>query len=341
MDYYASLNSASQQNSALDYANQQLLTSGTQNYEQEIAEFQNEFSKQITDINAEFQGKVAEITGAFARKDTAQEQLVSALEGAGGALEITKSAKKGYDKYKGDFDKFKDKLEETKDNIADKVKSSTKTDEVMASADEEQITRPQVGSEIELRNITSTPSSTTTAPATEMEGIDVPRGTYSSPFLERSEPREPLVEGAGEGAEAEASVGAEAEASVEAGAEAGAEAGTAVALEETAGEIAVAGAFDPVVDAVAGGLMLAGVGVGVFDLLTKKKTEKKIKKKQDKAEADAQEAQNQAQEAYDAQVKGTNIAYNNIRNNITANTHAGVAIGVQNIRNTYKSGGTF
>jgi len=343
MDYYSSLNSASQQSSALDYAGSQLLEQGTQGYTAQMEGFQNDFSKQIGDINAEFQGKVAEITGAFARKDTAQEQLVSALEGAGGALEITKSAKAGYEKYKGKIDETTNKIKDAVSGEEPEASGATpKTDEIMAGAgDEGELTTPRLGSEIELQPM----GGGTTQPSIGGE----PRRTYRNPFgelnperpdlpevptREPSElpevPTEPPVE-AGAGAE-EGLVG---------GAETALEGGSAVALEETAGEIAVAGAFDPVVDVVAGGLMLAGVGVGVYDLFTKKKTEKKIKKKQEDAEKASQAEQDQAQAQYDQQVKATSKSYDTIRNNITANTHAGVAIGVQNMRNTYKSGGTF
>lgn len=336
MDYYSSLNSMSQQSSSLDYAGSQLLEQGTQGYTAQMEGFQNDFSKQIGDINAEYQGKVAEITGAFARKDTAQEQLVSALEGAGGALEITKSAKAGYEKYKGKIDETTNKIKDAVSGEEPEASRATpKTDEIMAGAEGEgELTTPRLGSEIELQPM----GGGTTQPSIGGE----PRRTYRNPFGELNPERPDLPEvPTPTEPPIETEVGAEAEEGLVGGAETALEGGSAVALEETAGEVAVAGAFDPVVDVVAGGLMLAGVGVGVYDLFTKKKTEKKIKKKQEKAEKASQEEQDQAQAQYDQQVKATSKSYDTIRNNITSNTHAGVAIGVQNMRNTYKSGGTF
>lgn len=354
MDYYSSLNSMSQQSSALDYAGSQLLEQGTQGYTAQMEGFQNDFSKQIGDINAEYQGKVAEITGAFARKDTAQEQLVSALEGAGGALEITKSAKAGYEKYKGKIDETTNKIKDAVSGEEPKASGATpKTDEIMAGAGDEgelttsrlggELTTPRLGTEIELQPM----SGGTTQPSLGGE----PRRTYRNPFGELNPERPDLPEvptrepselpEVPTPTEPPIETGVGAEEGLVGGADTALEGGSAVALEETAGEIAVAGAFDPVVDVVAGGLMLAGVGVGMYDLFTKKKTEKKIKKKQEKAEKASQEEQDQAQAQYDQQVKATSKSYDTIRNNITANTHAGVAIGVQNMRNTYKSGGTF
>ena len=357
MDYYSSLNSASQQSSALDYAGSQLLEQGTQGYTAQMEGFQNDFSKEIGDINAEYQGRVAEITGAFARKDTAQEQLVATLEGAGGALEITKSAKSGYDKYIGeakdtatetkaegegminDLKSYgRGKVEEFKGAVRDKAnelsgQAEGKMSEARGRVSDLQSRAKSIyddpegelsrykrrsiqeqqergiemgenksgegGGKPPVRNIAEAKTEggggvAEVKPSME-EGYDektlrdwkeqgdemdimgertsLKLDLPSVPDREPSElpevPTEPPVE-AGAGAE-EGLVG---------GAETALEGGSAVALEETAGEVAVAGAFDPVVDVVAGGLMLAGVGVGVYDLFTKKKTEKKIKKKQ-------------------------------------------------------------
>jgi len=410
MDYYSSLNSASQQSATLDYASAQLLSEGTQGLSSQLLGFSNEYSKQIGDINAEYQGKIAEITGSFARKDTTQEQLVSALEGAGAGLEMAKSAKTGYEKYSTKVKELKTKASDLSDSVQDKVtdlkgqaegklsdlkgqaeskisdlkgQAEGKISEAPGSEARGRTTNSQfddtiddtadTSMDIELAPIqaedkTSLPNNDegeskleTSAwedkeiptqdetptqdggfgfdnPPTTDEGevrnaLESGREGYDTPFNEIKKPDLPETpEVATEGL---AEVGAET------GAETGVELGGAIALEETAGEIAVAGAFDPVVDVVAGGLMLAGVGVGLYDLFSKKKTEKKIKKEQDKAEADSQAKQDQAQAQYDTQVKKTDKTYDNIRNNITANTHAGIAIGVNNMRNTYKSGGTF
>jgi hypothetical protein len=349
--------------------------------------FQNDFSKQIGDINAEYQGKVAEITGAFARKDTAQEQLVSALEGAGGALEITKSIKSGYDKYIGEAKEAGGEAKAEGEGMINDLKSygRGKANELSAQIEDYKSQAKSIyddpegelsrynrrsaqaqqergiemgegksgegGGKPPVRNIAE--AKPEGVAEVKPEGYDektlrnwkeqgdemdimgertaLPQPDLPSvPDREPSEIPEVSTEAVG-GAE-EGAVG---------GIETAVEGGSAVALEETAGEIAVAGAFDPVVDVIAGGLMLAGVGVGVYDLITKKKTEKKIKKKQEDAEKASQAEQDQAQAQYDAQVKATSKSYDTIRNNITANTHAGVAIGVQNMRNTYKSGGTF
>jgi hypothetical protein len=428
MDYYSSLNSMSQQSSSLDYAGSQLLEQGTQGYTAQMEGFQNDFSKEIGDINAEYQGNIAQITGAFARKDTAQEQLVATLEGAGGALEITKSAKSGYDKYIGEAkDTATETTEEGEGMISDlkaygrgKVEEfksvvRNKANELSGQAEEYKgqaqaqldeftgqvkgkFNELQGGAESKMSEVEGKLSDLRGKPkkmyddmlddrvdttegvelqpqrprvaearpkdedgevkeeeegAREVKGepveptelqskIDATRDTYKSPFAELKEnlpsvpdrePSEiPEVPTEAVGGEAEGVVG---------GVETALEGGSAVALEETAGEVAVAGAFDPVVDVIAGGLMLAGVGVGVYDLFTKKKTEKKIKKKEENAEKVSQAEQDASQAQYDAQVKATAKSYDTIRNNITANTHAGVAIGVQNMRNTYKSGGTF
>ena len=391
MDYYSSLTSMSQQSSSLDYASSQLLGEGTQGYTAQMESFQNDFSKEIGDINAEYQGNIAQITGAFARKDTAQEQLVATLEGAGGALEVAKSAKKGYDKYFGEAkeaggeakaegegmindlksygSQAEGKISEARGRVSDlqsRAKSIYDDPEGELSRYNRRNAQEQQERGIEMgenksgegggkppvRNITE--AKTEGVAEVKPEGYDektlrnwkeqgdemdimgertaLPKPDLPSvPDRQPSEIPEVSTEAVGGGAE-EGVVG---------GVETAVESGSAVALEETAGEIAVAGAFDPVADVVAGGLMLAGVGVGVYDLFNKKKTEKKIKKTEENAEKVSQAQQDASQAQYDAQVKGTTDKYNTIRNNITANTHAGVAIGVQNMRNTYKSGGTF
>lgn len=396
MDYYSSLNSTSQQSSSLDYASSVLIDEGTTNYSADMIGFQNELSQQILDINSEYTGKIAEITGKFARKDTAQEQLTSALEGAGAGLEFAKGAKTGVEKYyKAGMD-FKGKVEDMGKGISDKVddfkgQAEGKMSELQGQA-ESKISdlRTQAGG---LYDGQSKPVTGDATPQTQFddvidddvdatEGVELPtrtpiqaearprddgevkeeteareykggelqdtldagRDTYQNPFGELkgdlSIPTEPTIEPPAElGGEAGAEVGAEAGA--ESGITAAVEGGSAVGLEEAGAEVAVAGAFDPVVDVIAGGLMVAGAVVGIMDVFGKKKSEKKIKRKQEKADTLAQNEQDEAQAQYDAQVASTDKTYDTIRNNITANTHAGVAIGVQNMRNTYKSGGTF
>ena len=441
MDYYSSLNSASQQSSSLDYASSQLLGAGTQNYTEQMDGFNNELSQQIADINAEYTGTIAQITGAFARKDTAKEQLTGALEGAGAGLEFAKGAKAGIEKYSAKAKELRTKAGELSDKVQQKAGelSDTAQEKVgelkgqaegkiseargrvsnarfsdtiddMADATDGVELAPIDPAVPDLYNLTETPSVAPSyeAPTTETsarvevpdelttmptdatgdakpsmfsqdivgedavkelpremkdptaeerttfdfenppptnEGevrtaLDAGRDTYETPFSELKKPDLPeapaienpalATEGATEGAEGAI-----------AGVSEAIEGGTAIGLEETAGEVAVAGAFDPVVDVVAGGLMVAGAVVGIVDLFSKKESEKKIKKKEEKADTLAQNEQDDAQAQYDAQVSASSTQYDTIRNNITANTHAGITIGVQNMRNTYKSGGTF
>ena len=115
----------------------------------------------------------------------------------------------------------------------------------------------------------------------------------------------------------------------------------AVGLAETAGEVAVAGGIvDPVTDVIAGGLLLASIGLGAYDLFGgNKKDEKKEKKKEEKKQANAQAESDAASAAYQDKISAARNearassdrnrqTYNNITSKLAQSNHAGVTIGV-------------
>jgi hypothetical protein len=116
----------------------------------------------------------------------------------------------------------------------------------------------------------------------------------------------------------------------------------AVGLAADAGEVALAGGagLNPVTDIIAGGLLLASVGLGAYDLFGgNTKDKKKETKKEDKKQAIAESDSAAASQAYQdkigsARADATAAAarnkntYNEISSKLAQSNHAGVTIGV-------------
>jgi len=115
------------------------------------------------------------------------------------------------------------------------------------------------------------------------------------------------------------------------------EAGASEAVEA---EVAGGGFLDPAADVVAGALLVTGLVMGGLEIFgdggssEEKKAEAKAEEARDKA---VQDAKNLA-DTKEANIKGQ---YDSIKDNLASNTHAGVTIGVQSVRNSYRSTGTF
>jgi len=112
------------------------------------------------------------------------------------------------------------------------------------------------------------------------------------------------------------------------------------ATEAVEAEVAGGGVLDPVADVVAGALLVTGLVMGGIEIFgdggssEEKKAEAKAEEARDKA---VQDAKNLA-DTKEANIKGQ---YDSIKDNLASNTHAGVTIGVQSVRNSYRSTGTF
>ena len=112
------------------------------------------------------------------------------------------------------------------------------------------------------------------------------------------------------------------------------------ATEAVEAEVAGGGFLDPAADVVAGALLVTGLVMGGIEIFgdggssEEKKAEAKAEEARDKA---VQDAKNLA-DTKEANIKGQ---YDSIKDNLASNTHAGVTIGVQSVRNSYRSTGTF
>ena len=115
------------------------------------------------------------------------------------------------------------------------------------------------------------------------------------------------------------------------------EAGASEAVEA---EVAGGGFLDPAADVVAGALLVTGLVMGGLEIFgdggssEEKTAEARAEEAKDKA---VQDAKNLA-DTKEANIKGQ---YDSIKDNLASNTHAGVTIGVQSVRNSYRSTGTF
>jgi hypothetical protein len=355
MDYYSALNSLSSQSSALDYASQTLL--GDVSSTSTLSKLSSELSSDVSGITADAQASVTKITSAFDAKATAQERLVAGLEGGAMGIEAVKKTRESVKKY----------TEQEESNA--KIKAEAKAKEVSAEPEaggggEEVVSRGggsdyrtsrvadvDDGGGIELGESKAVELGDTrgVALASDRGGLPSVNPTETpldpQPYtgsrlpVRGNDPTGWDLSSAGEGQASSEGASAVASASSE-----GAVAGESAvgSIEAGAGEIALAGGagLDVVADAVAGAVALVGLGVGLYDLFDKS-AENKEKKQEKKAE-DAKEAgEAEAQANYDTKVSNLDTQYGSIRSNIVSNTHAGIAIGVQNIRNTYKSSGTF
>ena len=352
MDYYSALNSVSSQNATLDYASQTLL--GGVSSASSISKLSSGLSSDLSGITADAQASITKITGAFDAKATTRESLIAGLEGGAVGIEAVKKTRESVKKYR-----------EQEDGNA-KIKADAKAKEASAEPEasgggEEVVSRgggsdyrssrvadADDGGGIELGEskavelgdtrgvgLASDRGNLPSVNPTETP-LDPPAYTGSRLPVTGNDPTGWDLATAGEG---EAGEGATAVASASATEGAVASEGAMASIEAGAGEIALAGGagLDVGADVVAGAVALVGLGVGLYDLFDKS-AENKEKKKEQKAE-EAQQAE--AQQNYDTKVSNLNTQYGSIRSNITSNTHAGIAIGVQNIRNTYKSSGTF
>ena len=112
------------------------------------------------------------------------------------------------------------------------------------------------------------------------------------------------------------------------------------ATEAVETEVAGGGFLDPAADVVAGALLVTGLVMGGLEIFgdggssEEKTAEAKAEEARDKA---VQDAKNLA-DTKEANIKGQ---YDSIKDNLASNTHAGVTIGVQSVRNSYRSTGTF
>lgn len=113
------------------------------------------------------------------------------------------------------------------------------------------------------------------------------------------------------------------------------------AVEAGEAEAVGGGLLDPVADVIAGGLLLGGIVETGMELFSSKKTQKEAEKKEDDAFQAKVDAENLAKQSATKEQENLNANYNNIKNSLSSNTHAGVSIGVQSVRNTYRSSGTF
>jgi hypothetical protein len=319
MDYYSALNSLSSQSQSLDYASQTLL--GGVSSAESFSKLSSQVSSDFSGITADAQSSITKITGAFEAKATARESLIAGLEGGAVGIEAVKKTRESVKKY----------TEQEEGNAKIKADAEAKAKavepkgggEVSGSADIELDTIKPTGIVGDRGTLPSVNPTETPLEPEPYTGSRLPvRGNDPTGW---------------DAQEATRSAGV-----VDEGSEAVASESAVASIEGTAGEIALAGGagLDVVADAVAGATALVGLGVGLYDLFDKS-AEKKEKKEEDKAK-EAEEAQQQeAQQNYDTKVSNLNTQYQDIRSNITSNTHSAVAIGVQNIRNTYKSSGTF
>ena len=357
MDYYSALNSLSSQSQSLDYASQTLL--GGVSSVESFSKLSSGLSSDLSGITADTQASITKLTGAFEAKATTRESVVAGLEGGAVGIEAIKKTRESVKKFR-----------EQEDSNA-KIKADAKAKEASVEPEaggggEEVVSRggssdyrssrvadaESGGSEIEL-------SDTRAVELSDTRGVGLATDRGGLPSVNPTEtPLDPPpysgsrlpvrgndatgwdLSSAGEGSEAVASSeGATAVASSEG---AIATEGAVGSIESTAGEIALAGGagLDVGADVIAGAVALVGLGVGLYDLFDKS-AEKKEKKQEDKAKEAEEAQQAEAQANYDTKVSNLNTQYQDIRSNITSNTHSAVAIGVQNIRNTYKSSGTF
>ena len=355
MDYYSSLNSLSSQSGTLDYASQTLL--GGVSSAESFSKLSSELSSDLSGITADAQASVTKITSAFDAKATAQERLVAGLEGGAVGIEAVKKTRESVKKYR--------EQEDSNDKIKADAKSKEAGGEPEAGGGEEVVSRgggsdyrssrvadADDGGGIELGESKAVELGDTrgvglagdrgnlpSVNPTETP-LDPPAYTGSRLPVRGNDPSGWDLSSAGEGQAGEAVASSESAVASSEGAIA--TEGAVGSIESTAGEIALAGGagLDVGADVIAGAVALVGLGVGLYDLFDKS-AEKKEKKQEKKAE-DAKEAQEaEAQQNYDTKVSNLNTQYQDIRSNITSNTHSAVAIGVQNIRNTYKSSGTF
>ena len=353
MDYYSALNSVSSQSQSLDYASQTLL--GGVSSASSFSKLSSGLSSDLSGITADTQASLTKLTGAFEEKATTRESLVAGLEGGAVGIEAVKKTRESVKKFR--------EQEDGNDKIKADAKAKEASAEPEAGGGEEVVSRgggsdyrssrvadaESGGSEIELGERKAVELGDT-------RGVGLAGDRGNLPSVNPTEtPLDPpaytgsrlpvtgndatgwdLPAGAGEGAEVSEGISASAtEGAV-------ASEGAMASIEAGAGEIALAGGagLDVGADVVAGAVALVGLGVGLYDLFDKS-AENKEKKQEKKAE-EAQEAQEaEAQQNYDTKVTNLDKQYGSIRSNISSNTHAGIAIGVQNIRNTYKSSGTF
>ena len=357
MDYYSALNSLSSQSSTLDYASQTLL--GGVSSTSTLSKLSSELSSDVSGITADAQASVTKITSAFDANATAQERLVAGLEGGAVGIEAVKKTRESVKKYR--------EQEEGNAKIKADAKAKEASAEPEAGGGGEEVVSRGGGSDYRSSRVADVDDGggielgeSKAVELGDTRGVGLAGDRGSLPSVNPTEtPLDPQpytgsrlpvrgndptgwdLASAGEG---DAGEGATAVASASASASEGAVAteGAVGSIESTAGEIALAGGagLDVGADVIAGAVALVGLGVGLYDLFDKS-AENKEKKQEKKAE-DAKEAQEtEAQANYDTKVSNLDTQYGSIRSNIVSNTHAGIAIGVQNIRNTYKSSGTF
>ena len=359
MDYYSALNSLSSQSQNLDYASQTLL--GGVSSAESFSKLSSGLSSDLSGISADAQASITKITGAFDAKATTRESLIAGLEGGAVGIEAIKKTRESVKKFR-----------EQEDSNA-KIKAEAKSKEASAEPEaggggEEVVSRGGGGSDYRSSRVADAESGGSEIELGESRAVELgdtrgvglagDRGSLPSvnptetpldppPYsgsrlpVRGNDPTGWDLSSAGEGQAGEAVASGE---SAVASASEGAVAteGAVGSIESTAGEIALAGGagLDVGADVIAGAVALVGLGVGLYDLFDKS-AEKKEKKQEDKAKEAEEAQQAEAQANYDTKVSNLDKQYGSIRSNITSNTHAGVAIGVQNIRNTYKSSGTF
>jgi len=358
MDYYSALNSLSSQSQNLDYASQTLL--GGVSSAESFSKLSSQVSSDLSGITADTQASITKITGAFDAKATARESLVAGLEGGAVGIEAIKKTRESVKKFR--------EQEEGNAKIKADAKAKEASAEPEAGGGEEVVSRGGSGGNYRSSRVADAESGGSEIELGESKAVELgdTRGVGlagdrgSLPSVNPTEtPLEPTpytgsrlpvrgndpsgwdLSSAGEGQAGEAVASSEGATAV---ASEGAVAGESAmaSIEAGAGEIALAGGagLDVGADVVAGAVALVGLGVGLYDLFDKSE-EKKEKKQEDKAKEAEEAQQEEAQANYDTKVSNLDKQYGSIRSNITSNTHAGIAIGVQNIRNTYKSSGTF
>ena len=356
MDYYSSLNSLSSQSQSLDYASQTLL--GGVSSASSFSKLSSELSSDLSGISSDTQASITKLTGAFEAKATTRESLIAGLEGGAVGIEAIKKTRESVKKFREQEDgnakikadaKAKEAVEPEAGGGGEEVVSRGGGSDYRSS----RVADADDGGGIELGESKAVELGDTRGVglATDRGGLpsvnptetplDPPAYTGSRLPVTGNDATGWDLSSAGEGQASEAVASGE---SAVASASEGAVAteGAVGSIESTAGEIALAGGagLDVGADVVAGAVALVGLGVGLYDLFDKS-AEKKEKKQEDKAKEAEEAQQAEAQQNYDTKVSNLDKQYGSIRSNISSNTHSAIVVGVQNIRNTYKSSGTF
>jgi hypothetical protein len=354
MDYYSSLNSVKNANKNLDFYSQQLLSTGSNAVNNELTELRTDLENEYADIRSNYstlieaskQGQTTEALqaiirdggleagGAFVKKlpanirqakevgskviETGKETLGKVQAKAG---ELVEKASSKAEKLSREATSKYNEIMRTENLEPKQTELSSVSKEPIAEGRGELPSR----SPMEMREETKEVQEVS-QPSRELEGVEPLNATkeqlQTNPLRNREIRDAPLTEVAETGEVAET-----------------AEIGALAETEELGAEVAVAGALDPVADVVGGTIMLAGLALGAYDLFSGK--DKKEERKERDLETQAEIQQSRAEADVAEKATALQSQYKVARQSITSNTHQGVVLGVSNVRNNYKSSGTF